>query len=531
MHGSVKQPSIVTSAMNVAFWIVLALSITACGGLAGEPAIVSTVGAPQADATSQYLSNTEPDALGEYIYQQNCTSCHGSEGRGDGTVAIESGLDVPDFTNPATANEVPYSEWVNTIRYGRLESVMPPWENALTEEEIQAVAEYTYTLDERAVPIAAAEETESPEETTEAVTESIGTVYGTIINGTAGRTLPQQISVALHVLDTEMAEIAFDTQIVGSDGGYEFENVTIRSDYVYLITAIHNDAVFYSEQILGTPVNPTLHLPVTVYEVTNDPSVIEIELLVTRIITDGDELIFQQLINFRNTSDRMYRTERQFDSFAYESVHIILPEDVNVLNGAELAPRFLLAEDGRTMVDTLPVLPGNDHLVEVVYARPYSLIEDTLTIEFPVEYNMVQPVEFLVQPGGFHLESQQFEGRGIQQYSTGVYENYLGDALVAGETLAYRVLPGSTFHQSTTNSISSRSIALAMAAVGVGFFGLAGVIYFRGMRGKPADKDAILAQIVQLDQQYQDGEIAQGEYQRERAALKSKLSRFLEQDA
>jgi len=519
-----------TNIVQLVSWIMLPLIIAACSGLAGEPEIVATVGAPQADATSQYLSVNDPDALGEYIFQRNCASCHGATGRGDGEVAVSNDIEVPDFTDPTTVNEVPYADWVTTIRYGRLESMMPPWENALTEEEIQAVAEYTYTLHERAIPIVEAEETTTPETTVEPeLEEAIGTVYGTIINGTSGGDIPEQVSVALHVLDAEMAEIAFETQVVNSDGAYEFENVPVRLDYFYLITAIYNEAVFYSEQIVGTPSNPTLHLPVTVYEITNDPSVVEIEMLVTRIITDADELIFQQLINFRNTSDRIYRTERQFDPFAYESVHIVLPEDVTVLNGSELAPRFLLAEDGRTMVDTQPVLPGNDHLVEVVYAKPYSLIEDTLSIEFPVEYDMVQPVEFLVQPAGFHLESSQFEGRGVQQYSTGLYESYLGDALQAGDTLSYSVLPGSTFHPPTTTS-STKPIALAMAAAGLGFFTLAGVIYFRGMRTKSLDKGTILEEIAQLEQQYNAGEIPEADYEQQRASLKKQLTNLMERD-
>lgn len=512
--------------------IVVTITITACDGLAGEEEIVATIGAPQADATSQHLASSDPDALGAYIYEQNCASCHGAEGRGDGSVAMSSGIEVPDFTDPTTANEQLYTEWVNTIRYGRLESFMPPWQNSLTEDEILAVANYTYTMHERAVPIAAAEETAAPEATAEpAIQEAVGSIYGTIVNGTASGTLPEQISVALHVLDTEMAEVAFETQLVsGTDGAYEFENVTVRNDYIYLVTAIHNEAVFYSEQILGTPANPTLHLPVTVYEVTNDSAVIEIELHVTRIITDADELIFQQLINFRNTSDRMYRTQRQFDPFAYESVHIILPDGVQILNDSELAPRFLLAEDGRTLVDTMPVLPGNDHLVEVVYALPYLMVEDTLSIEFPVEYDMTQPVEFLVQPAGFHLESAQFSGRGVQQYSTGLYENYLGDPLQAGDTLAYRVLPGATFHPPIAQNNSMRPIALALGAAGSGFFVLAGVIYFRGMRQKPENKETLLNKINALDQQYTDGAIDEGTYQRQRSHLKAQLSAILERE-
>lgn len=72
-------------------------------------------------------------SLGQSIYEDNCARCHGPDGEGgvgpqlgDGAVA-ESYPDIEDQ--------------LVVLREGR--NGMPAWEDSLTPEEIQAVAEYT----------------------------------------------------------------------------------------------------------------------------------------------------------------------------------------------------------------------------------------------------------------------------------------------------------------------------------------------------------------------------------------------------
>lgn len=461
---------------------ILSLFVSACGGLSEEPEIVRTIApAPTSDPTAEHLAASDPEALGEHLFQEHCTACHGNYGQGDGPIVFEAGLDIPDFTDPATTADQSFEQWTNTIRFGRLDSMMPPWENAFTEEEIQAVAQYTYTLHERAAEIAEVTP-ESTEAVAEAPEEAVGLVYGSLTNGTASGTLPEQLSIGLHVLDSDMQEIAFETQLVPRDNpNFQFDEVTVRADLTYMVTAIYNDTVFYSDVMFGTPANPALHLPVTVYDVTNDPSAVTIDLFLTRVIQDGDEMIFQQLINFKNTSDRMYRADNQLDSFTYESVLITLPEGAKLLNTIELIPRFLMAEDQRTIVDTQPVLPNSEHTVEIVYALPYSLEQGRVSVEFPIHYNMTNQVELLVQPG-FQASSDQLESLGMQQFSTGLYESYLGSEMSADTTLQYNIAPGSSFHSQQAAERQSQQVA--MAAGGVGFLLLSAVIYWRGMRGK-----------------------------------------------
>src|SRR5690606_9744850 len=99
----------------------------------------------------------------------------------------------------------------DVITNGRIEKLMPPWEDALNEEERRAVAEYAYSLADE-TPVAMAETplaartatsvgTPEPDGTASSeATRTAGIVEGRIENGTEGATTPDGLSVVLFVM-------------------------------------------------------------------------------------------------------------------------------------------------------------------------------------------------------------------------------------------------------------------------------------------------------------------------------------------
>lgn len=80
----------------------------------------------------------KPEVVGRSIYNDNCTSCHGKTGRGDGPLAGQLDRPVPDLTIIARENAgvFPMAEVLETIdgytrrvRYGR--TIMPEFGIAL----------------------------------------------------------------------------------------------------------------------------------------------------------------------------------------------------------------------------------------------------------------------------------------------------------------------------------------------------------------------------------------------------------------
>ncbi|MAU10662.1 MAG: hypothetical protein CL607_12630 [Anaerolineaceae bacterium] len=511
-------------------FFVLAISFTACTGLAGEPEIVST-NAP----TNMPVQVGNPDELGAVIFAEHCVSCHGETGQGDGPVAIEAGLEIPDFGNRQTSASQSFATWTNTIRFGRLDSLMPPWENTLTEAELQAVAEYTFTLWQQTADIAVVSTPSGVNSTNAVVEEAQGFVRGTIINGSEGDTVPDNISVALHVLNAGLEEVDFSMEVLESGSDYRFDDVTIRHDYRYLITAIANDAIFYSEEIFGDPELPEIYLPVTIYDITNDASVVEIDLLVTRIIPDSDSLIFQQLYNFRNTSDMLYRGSNQIDGFTYESVHIPLPEGAELLNSIDLVSRFVMLEQGgqRELIDTQPIVPDREHIVEVVYTMPQPDESMPVEIRYEVPYTVNNQLELMVQPDRYMISGDQFASEGLQQFQFGQYESYLAEPVSAGSQVAYTIEAGAI--EAVPDSLDddldeSISLPTVMAMVGAGLLILSGLGFWATSRNQPTTQ-ALMQRIADLDTKYESGSISEARYQRKRRQLKQQLVTKIEQES
>lgn len=137
------------------FILILAmlLIVTGCSGLAGEPEIIATLPpattAPtQEQAPDLGFPQMPPDLVnGAAIFEQRCTSCHGVDGRGDGELVTTGQVPNPgDFHDPTSARSQYPKQWFDTITNGKLDKLMPPWKDALTEQQRWDVALYTYTL-------------------------------------------------------------------------------------------------------------------------------------------------------------------------------------------------------------------------------------------------------------------------------------------------------------------------------------------------------------------------------------------------
>ena len=100
---------------------------------------------------------------GKVAYQRYCTSCHGRAGRGDGSLAGDLRVAVPDLTTLARRSNGSYPfERVVSVIDGRKPARghgtpdMPAWGDAFTrtdgtpvaspEEVVQAVAHYIWSL-------------------------------------------------------------------------------------------------------------------------------------------------------------------------------------------------------------------------------------------------------------------------------------------------------------------------------------------------------------------------------------------------
>ncbi len=457
------------------FFLCAAL-LAGCGGLAGEPRIVASL--PPATPVPTDIGHpvNPPDiARGAAIFAQNCTQCHGADGKGNGQL-VQSGQvsNPPDFTNPATVADQPPLNWYTTITNGNIDKLMPPWRDNLSEADRWDVAMYSYTLSLKADQIkrghdlftancancdlvaatnlvqsanltntklvmafpglaskltaeqggdvgaylrtlslanadsigvlAPMQTVEPPVSTPEVTAEStqqviVGTVSGTVTNGTASGTVPPDTQVTLFIFDANLNQKQQTTKIK-ADGSFSFDNVTIDSTNSYVVTASYRNQIFASDIDRGAALitdmaDGALNLPVKIYELTEDADVLQISGIVTQVNVIGEQMEVAQVFNIKNTSDRAYLTSNTTSDGRQISVVTTLPPGAVVVGFSNNQQRYVVDQANFTVLDTVPVVPGEDHTVQIVYLVPYKA--DAI-IEQPMNYAVSGPVRLLLNP-------------------------------------------------------------------------------------------------------------------------------------
>ena len=100
------------------------------------------------DAVNPYEGDPQAVAEGQAIYQQNCVSCHGTDGKGDGPAASTLNPKPADLGLVHSSLSDGYLAWRIT-EGGMMEpfrSVMPAWKGILNEEKTWKLIAYLRTF-------------------------------------------------------------------------------------------------------------------------------------------------------------------------------------------------------------------------------------------------------------------------------------------------------------------------------------------------------------------------------------------------
>jgi len=603
--------------------LCVALFLAACSGLAGEPPIVATIPPAFSASPTSGLPPENPDLLqGAQIYAENCTRCHGEAGRGDGQLVLSGQLDDPplDFTDPATSQGQTLMDWYSTITNGRLEKLMPPWGDALSEQERWAAAYYTYTMayqleqvklgqvvwdancaachgvsgegdgprtSELNIPLSnlAAAETlvnqsddalfelitrgqgdampafgdtlDEPQrrqvvaylrtlslENADLIGQTVpapaataeveaapsvpGRISGQITNGTAGSKLDSELIVTLYVIDSQLNQQTRET-VSASDGTFSFDDVPLADNFAYRVTTSYQARIFSSDMVRGDRTAGILDIPIMVYDVTDDPSVITINDITMQISAISDILQITAIINFRNNSDHLFSQNEMIAGSHFASIEIPVPPGAQIQGIANETQRYLLSEDGSTLMDMRPVYPGTDHIVHITYTLPFDGQTD---IEIPLQYALSGSVQLLVQSGNLSISTPQLMSQSPQTMGDSTFQSYGADlSLPVGEKLRYSIMQ-------TAQPISPIAPNNALSSIFIGLGSLAilialGLYIYEQRFARPTANnqpiiDLLIEQIAELDDMHQRKEINTQAYQTQRKRLKERLASLMQ---
>jgi mono/diheme cytochrome c family protein len=499
-------------------------ALTACDGLAGEPQVVSTlppvIARPTIAAQVAVLSGPAVP-----LYLQNCAPCHGDAGRGDGPVMRTGQIpSIPDLTDPSTMSVHTLEEIYQVITEGRVDKLMPNWNNALSDEQRRDLAQLMLDMRQgQAVAQAQPTATEAAQATEEATVlpAILGVVQGTIRNGTGGAGLDDpDMRAVLHIIDAFFQEVGRVEATVTGDS-FEFQDVELRADRGYAVSVTYKGVEFNSALQGGDTALPVLALPVTVYETTSDPSVLKINSLTLYASSTGDgsgDLFLVQLIQMNNTSDRAY----------VGGVPFTIPQGATWMSESGDPTRY--HQEGQTIIDNYAVIPNEVNTIRLHYLFSANAGQSP-SIQLPMDYDLNSEVRLLLPLRSYRVESQQLAAQGAQHFQSGVYDSFQGVKMQRGDTLSFGLvaLPpssGPSIAASTDSGLNSQQVvAVVMAVIGAGLLLAAGVLFWRERR-LDRSYEGIARRIAALDVAYKAGKLEERQYYDQRDRLKAQLLRM-----
>lgn len=362
---------------------------------------------------------------------------------------------------------------------------------------------------------------------------AVGVVSGQVRNGTDGASVPADLRLTLFIFDAALDRQQYETT-ADAQGNFRFEGILLNADHSYVVTTAYRDRVFTSALASPQDGAAQLEIPLTIYELTEDPSIITITSMVTQVNATDSALEVAQSITFVNRSDRAFSTSQTTADGRPISVVISLPPGAFV-TGFQEPDRFLVAQEQYAVVDTLTLLPGRDHLIQLLYVIDYQ--QDAI-IEQQVNYALDGTVRLLVSPASLRVTSDQLRAGDSATIGSTAYQSFSADlALDPGDVVRFDLSgagPSTAAGTGSTASSNNNTLLLILAAaVGAAVTIAIALLRMTGKRDLYANKaaaaqiDALAQQIAVLDARHHAGAIDSELYQEQRAALKAQLAALM----
>jgi mono/diheme cytochrome c family protein len=527
------------------------------------------------DVVAYAISLSAPNALvsqGKTLYQQNCVTCHGQSGKGNGPDAETLSTQPKDFTDQAFMAKSSSASLYQSISSGIIPD-MPAYSSTLDDNERWALVGYLRSLtfaipqssantypspavNAAAVPTSNAspepETYPSPVEThnpllnsTAEVTPTVtfnGSVTVQLINGSGGNA-PTDAPVTLYGFDN-MQNTYSETLTTGVDGVYTFTNIIMPEGRVFLAGTDYDSGTYGSDIVTVDPATPNLKLQVTVYDSTTDVSLLTTDRVhIFFDFTDPRNVQVIEVFIISNPAKQAIVAPAKDGTV----VTFPLPQGYSNLQfqDGELGTRYVEVSQG--FADKMTVKPGvGEYQVIFAFQMPY---DHKLNFVQPM-YLPTSAVVVMVPDNGVKVNSTQLQDGGTRDFQGSMYHMFNGSSLIAGSSLEF------TLSGNPKKAVSSIFTTGTMQnlAIGLGVFGVALVILglwlFRRFRRKPAmqtaleginiespqteadasleDEGTLMDAIIALDDQYHAGNLPEEAYLERRAILKEKL-RKLEQ--
>lgn len=501
-----------------------------------------------------YALSMTPDevARGQELYAENCASCHGARGEGDGPEAGSLSVSPVNFTNQEfmgtrSAADLfqsitdglgemhAYTElteddrWALTSFLRTLTFAEETPESDLTEiPEGEAVPEITQT------PVDAVSETPSEGE----IDSTIGTISVEMIS-VSGSPLPSGMEVIIYSFE-DMAQVYSATLTLSETGLAVADEVPLKPEQFIFATTDHKGVVYSSDVAVVEPEMTSVDLVIPFYEPTTDISVLKAERLHIFFDFVSEETIqVFVLYIFSNTSDQVLAAE----STDAPALVFSLPEGAaNLQRDVGMEFQDVDLPNGFGL---LTVYPAAEQY-QILYSFEMLYEKNKANFELPVALD-TSAVIVMMPDNGVGLESDHLIDAGMRDIEGVSYNLYNGSNLQVGDLLDINVSgkpkAPAVAGETTTSVDTSTGLVIGLAAFGVVLVGTGVYMWVRN-RSKENEwengaedslidlpeidnADDLMDAIITLDDLYQKGEMPENAYLERRAELKARLQEVM----
>ncbi len=502
-------------------------------------------------ALSLHTTQTQLDSA-KTVYEQQCQSCHGPQGKGDGAQA--AGLNTPDWSQPERLAQLSEEKLFQSITTGS--GGMPAYRDMLSDEQRLGLAAYVRSMTfaspgKLAASISTPTAAPTVESTTVSGTPSTaagGAPAGSTAEGTptveaaaspvqkttitgkitsASGTLPAGLTATLRAFDG-MAAADSRTAAVAADGSYSFADVELVENRVFMVTVTVDGVDYNSDPLHSSDVTPgqPANLPITIYEKSNDVSLLRGDRLHLFFdFTDPQKVQVVELLIFSNAGQQVIAPAKEGDTL----LNFKLPAgatDLQFQDGTLGDGVYLQTADGFGV--SRAYSPAEGYQILFAYNLPYDRRGN---FEFYVPINVAEAI-VMVPQGGVRMKSDQLTDAGSRPVQGINLQLYTTSNLTPENALKLS-LSGRPAQGATVNSGSTTTLLIGIGAfVLVGAAGAA--FYINRRRNKPVPEEiqeeetpeSLMDAIITLDDQRRAGELSEEAYISRRGELKQRLERL-----
>lgn len=484
---------------------------------------------------------------GKTAYEDNCVSCHGADGLGDGPEAASLDVKPASWNDTSRLADLSADDLVATISGERGDH--PAVADELDAAQRYLVADYVRYLSfaRESGPTASNEENavnedepavDEPDETEALRTISI---TGKVTNATPGGSIPEDLRVNLAAFQG-MAP-AFEAEVPAKeDGSYAFEEIGFNEELVYFVQVEANGLTFNSEILHGRDIaGDVVELPIEIYDTTSDTSFLKADRLhVFFDFSNPGVVQVVELFIISNPSDKVVvagAEEQPVLTFEVPAE----AQNLQFENG-QMGERFVETANG--FGDRMTIAPGmGQHQILFAYEMPYTRELD-LNLKPPVP---VDAAVVMIPPVGVTLKSAQLQSAGpynMQGMSFEMFQavNRIGAGEALQVNLSGKANAGGAAGVQEPDEMTGLyfgAAAFGLALIGAGLWlykqqrsrqlaGANGEIFEENLPSETSE--AVLDEIVALDDLHTSGGLPEAVYQERRAVLKTRLAEALDRE-